>query len=219
MGKNRLLAIVLGFIFLIRAFGALAAATGSITGTVKDKKSGESIIGATIQVEGTSIATATDIDGNFVLKNLPVGKQVIVCRYLSYKTMQIPVTAEAGENVAPLDIEMEEDGVALQEVVVSTYRRNDTEMSLIEGMKAQVQVASGISSQQIAKTLDRDASEVVKRVPGISILDDRFVVVRGLAQRYNNVWINGKGTDKAIRIFFDDLIRIVVLIAIQGSLQ
>ena len=89
---------------------------------------------------------------------------------------------------------MEEDGVALNEVVVSTYRRNDTEMSLLEGMKAQVQVASGISSQQIAKTLDRDASEVVKRVPGISVIDDRFVVVRGLSQRYNNVWINGNSS-------------------------
>ena len=100
----------------------------------------------------------------------------------------------SGESIAGLEIEMEEDGVALNEVVVSTYRRNDTEMSLLEGMKAQVQVASGISSQQIAKTLDRDAAEVVKRVPGISVIDDRFVVVRGLSQRYNNVWINGNSS-------------------------
>ncbi|MFR4025490.1 MAG: TonB-dependent receptor plug domain-containing protein [Alistipes indistinctus] len=52
-------------------------------------------------------------------------------------------------------------------------------------------VASGTSAQAIAKTQDRDAAEVVRRIPGISILDDKFVVVRGLAQRYNNVWING----------------------------
>ena len=188
MGKNRLLAIVLGFIFTLRVLGA--PATGSITGTVKDKKGGEAIIGPTIQVENTSKAAASDIDGNFALKSV-AGSQVIVCRYLSYKTARIPVEVVAGQSAAPLVIELEEDGVALQEVMVSTYRRNDTETSLIEGMKAQVQVASGISSQQIAKTLDRDASEVVKRVPGISILDDRFVVVRGLAQRYNNVWING----------------------------
>lgn len=104
------------------------------------------------------------------------------------------MNVKQGESIAGLEIEMEEDGVALNEVVVSTYRRNDTEMSLLEGMKAQVQVASGISSQQIAKTLDRDASEVVKRVPGISVIDDRFVVVRGLSQRYNNVWINGNSS-------------------------
>ena len=207
MGKNRLLAIVLGFIFTLRVLGA--PATGSITGTVQDKKSGETIIGATIQVENTSIAAATDIDGNFALKSVPAGKQVIVCRYLSYKTARIPVEVVAGQSAAPLVIELEEDGVALQEVVVSTYRRNDTETSLIEGMKAQVQVASGISSQQIAKTLDRDASEVVKRVPGISILDDRFVVVRGLAQRYNNVWINGNtapSLESDSRVFSFDML-------------
>ena len=110
-----------------------APATGSITGTVKDKKSGEAIIGATIQVENTSIAAATDIDGNFALKSVPAGSQVIVCRYLSYKTARIPVEVVAGQSAAPLVIELEEDGVALQEVVVSTYRRNDTETSLIEG--------------------------------------------------------------------------------------
>jgi outer membrane receptor for ferrienterochelin and colicin len=51
-------------------------------------------------------------------------------------------------------------------------------------------VASGISSQQISRTQDNDAAEVLKRIPGITIIDERFVVVRGLAQRYNNVWLN-----------------------------
>ena len=208
MGKSRLSVIVLSVILSIQLVD-LWAATGSITGSVRDKKSGEAIIGATIQVENSSMATATDIDGRFSLKNLPTGGQVVVCRYLSYKTARVPVDVVAGEHVAPLVIELEEDGVALQEVVVSTYRRNDTEMSLLEGMKAQVQVASGISSQQIAKTLDRDASEVVKRVPGISILDNRFVVVRGLAQRYNNVWINGNtapSLESDSRVFSFDML-------------
>ena len=62
MCKNRLLTIVLGFVFSIQIFG-YAATTGSIVGSVKDKKSGEAIIGATIQVENSSVATATDIDG------------------------------------------------------------------------------------------------------------------------------------------------------------
>ena len=194
MYKSGLLAVVLGFVFSIHALGITASAGSLITGEVRDKKSGEAIIGATVQIENSSVATATDLDGKFSLRNIPIGKQTIVCRYLSYKTVRVPVNVKQGESIAGLEIEMEEDGVALNEVVVSTYRRNDTEMSLLEGMKAQVQVASGISSQQIAKTLDRDASEVVKRVPGISVIDDRFVVVRGLSQRYNNVWINGNSS-------------------------
>lgn len=208
MDKSRLLAIILGFIFPVQMIGAWAS-SGTIEGIVKDKKSGEAIIGATVQIENTSMATASDIDGRFAFSNLPAGKQTIICRYLSYKTARIPVDMTTNGANTPLVIEMEEDGVALQEVVVATYRRHDTETALIEGMKAQVQVASGISSQQIAKTLDRDASEVVKRVPGISILDDRFVVVRGLAQRYNNVWINGNtapSLESDSRVFSFDML-------------
>lgn len=208
MDKSRLLAIILGFIFSVQMIGAWAS-SGTIEGIVKDKKSGEAIIGATVQIENTSMATASDIDGRFAFSNLPAGKQTIICRYLSYKIARIPVDMTTNGANTPLVIEMEEDGVALQEVVVATYRRHDTETALIEGMKAQVQVASGISSQQIAKTLDRDASEVVKRVPGISILDDRFVVVRGLAQRYNNVWINGNtapSLESDSRVFSFDML-------------
>ncbi len=163
---------------------------GSISGTVKDFKSGEAIIGATLSIQGTSVVGVSDLDGNFSLPHVPEGKKVLVCKCLSYKEIHKEVEVKSGSNVSTVLL-MEEDGVLLQEVMVAVRRRNDTEMALLESMKAQVQVTSGISSQQIAKTLDRDASEVVKRVPGISIIEDRFVVVRGLPQRYNNVWING----------------------------
>ena len=49
---------------------------------------------------------------------------------------------------------------------------------------------TGVSAQQITKTQDKDASEVIRHVPGISIIEEKFVMVRGLSQRYNNVWIN-----------------------------
>jgi hypothetical protein len=54
-------------------------------------------------------------------------------------------------------------------------------------------VASGISAAQISKTLDRNTADIVKRVPGVTIMDDRFIVVRGLADRYNTVWLNDAG--------------------------
>lgn len=48
---------------------------------------------------------------------------------------------------------------------------------------------TGASAQQITKTQDKDASEVICRVPGISMIEEKFVMVRGFSQRYNNVWI------------------------------
>ena len=48
-----------------------------------------------------------------------------------------------------------------------------------------------MSAQEIEKTQDSNAGEVIRRVPGVSLIDDKFVMVRGLSQRYNNVWMNG----------------------------
>ncbi|NJK87825.1 MAG: TonB-dependent receptor plug domain-containing protein [Bacteroidales bacterium] len=52
-------------------------------------------------------------------------------------------------------------------------------------------IVSGISAQQISRTLDKDAAEVVRRIPGVTITNGKFIIVRGLVERYNSVLING----------------------------
>ena len=67
----------------------------------------------------------------------------------------------------------------------------------------------GISAQQIQKSQDRDASQVVRRVPGVSIQDDRFVIIRGLNERYNTVMLNDAitpSTEVDVKSFSFDLI-------------
>ena len=68
------------------------------------------------------------------------------------------------------------------------------EMAILNTVRKSLPVVNGISAQQISKTQDSDAAEVLRRIPGITIVDDRFIVVRGLAQRYNNVWLNNATT-------------------------
>jgi TonB-dependent receptor len=94
-------------------------------------------------------------------------------------------------------------------VVVTGTRRTDTELSLLMNNKLSVLTVNGISSQQIAKSQDKDASEVIRRVPGVSIRDGKYVIVRGLTERYNSVWLNGSSTPSSesdVRAFSFDLI-------------
>ena len=56
---------------------------------------------------------------------------------------------------------------------------------LITRQRTSLVMQTGVSAQQITKTQDKDASEVIRRVPGISIIEEKFVMVRGLSQRYN----------------------------------
>lgn len=85
-------------------------------GTVIDK-TGESVIGASIQVKGTTQGTITDIDGKFSLGVLPDKKSVIVISFIGYATKELQVDPSK-----PMSIVLEEDTKVLDEVVVVGYQ-------------------------------------------------------------------------------------------------
>jgi len=183
--------------------------TGSIQGVVIDKKTKETIIGANVVIAGTTIGKSTDLNGKFSIENLKPGNYHLVVSFISYTNFELKnVKVEAGKaNV--LKIEIEEKITSLQGVTVTERRKTDSELSVISSIKKSNLVVSGISSQQISKSQDKDASEVIRRVPGITIVDGRFVVVRGLIERYNTVWLNNASTPSSesdVRAFSFDVI-------------
>ena len=179
---------------LIAAFSVitinLLAQTGNIAGVITDKKTGETLIGATAVIETLNKGALADLNGRFIINGLSPGNYKLKISYISYKTLEIAdVKVVAGQTTA-IDIAMSEAENILQEVVVTGERRMNNEISMIHVQKTALNVVSIVSAQQITRTQDRDASEVIKRIPGISLIDNRFIIARGLSQRYNNVWIN-----------------------------
>lgn len=171
------------------SFSLSLQAQSFIRGTIFDKKYNEPLTGATILIEGTSNGTTADIDGNYELKVTP-GTYNLIVSYVSYTQQKINNIAVTNTTPTILNIEMEEASLELESVQVVAQIKTDTDLSLLRNVRAALQVVSGISAQEISRTLDSNASEVVKRVPGVTIQDNRFIVVRGLNQRYNNVWLN-----------------------------
>ena len=85
----------------------------------------------------------------------------------------------------------------------------NTENAVLILIKTSNLVVSGISNQQISRSQDKDASEVVRRIPGVTIRDGRFIIVRGLIERYNTVWLNNANTPSSeadVRAFSFDAI-------------
>jgi outer membrane receptor for ferrienterochelin and colicin len=82
----------------------------------------------------------------------------------------------------------------LKDQVVKSARITYTENAVINEIRQSNAVVSGTSAAQISKTMDRNAADVVKRIPGVTIQDDRFVIIRGLPDRYNTVFLNDAGT-------------------------
>jgi outer membrane receptor for ferrienterochelin and colicin len=184
-------------LFLSLLISTLAwAQQGSLVGKVTDRKTGEGVIGATVLVTGTTQAAPVDVKGNYELK-LDPGTYNITMTYIGYKPLTFPNVIIRANAKTTLNGLMEENATALKEVTVTGQKQTGTEVAMIQDLKKSEVVVSGMSNDQIVKTLDRDAAEVVKRIPGVTIQNNNFIVIRGLAERYNTVLLNGTMTPSA----------------------
>ncbi len=188
--KKIYLGILFGILFSLLNSNTIFAANGSIEGTVFDKKSKETLVGAQVMLEGTTIGAVTNFDGQFIIDNIKPGTYNIRVTYISYNQVLIENVVIAANKRNQFKVEMEEATISLGDITVTATRRQGSDVSVINAIKSSLISSNGISNQQIQRSQDRDASEVVKRVPGVTIVDDRFVIVRGLGQRYNSVWLN-----------------------------
>ena len=178
----------------IIVLGLLSAASmptwaQQIKGVVIDQKSKETLIGAVITVDGTNVKAITNIDGNFQIDGLDKEKTyTLYINYVGYKTQKIDgVQAKDADQM----IALQPDEQQLKEVTVTAVESRNTDAAMIQVAKSSPVIVSNVSAQEISRTQDTNAGEVIRRVPGVSLIDDKFVMVRGLSQRYNNVWMNG----------------------------
>jgi hypothetical protein len=185
------------------------AQKGTISGSITDKDANNAPLPfANVQIKGTSIGTTSDENGKFTLQT-DAGSYILVFSFLGYETVETPVRVKAGENVKINQALGSGDGVQLQDVVVAVQKRKNTESALLLEMKQAKQVISAISAEQMSKGTDGNAAQAILRVPGITIVDNKFVIVRGLPERYNNVLINNAiapSTEVDRRTFSFDLI-------------
>ena len=169
---------------------------GKLVGKVTDKKTKEGVIGATVLVTGTTQAAPVDLDGSYSLP-LDAGTYSITMTYVGFKPLTFPGIVIRNGQTTTLDAAMEENATSLNEVTVTGVKQTGTEVALIQDLKKSEVVVSGMSNDQIVKTLDRDAAEVVKRIPGVTVQNNNFIVIRGLAERYNTVLLNDALTPSA----------------------
>ncbi len=183
------------------------AQDGAITGKVVDEKSGETLMGVAVMIEGTTTGAVTDLDGLYRIEHVKNGSYKLLFKYVSYATKEVEVTIN--NNVAKIDVLLSTEEKKLGEVEIKTTKRTNVEGAVVVEIKKSNTLVSGISASQIQKTSDRTAAEAIRRVPGVTICDDRFVNVRGLAPRYNNVWLNdatAPSSETDVRAFSFDVI-------------
>lgn len=163
----------------------------NISGKVIDKKTGEELIGVTIIVEGTPFGAVTDFEGKYRISGLKSGTYTLVSTYVSYNKKVIKGIEVKDKEVISLNFSMEELTKDLQEYIVQADFKKETASALLIQQKNATSVSSGVSADLIRKTPDRTTADVIKRISGASIQDNKFAIVRGLSDRYNMGYLNG----------------------------
>ncbi len=178
--------------FALASVLVFAQGTGKISGTVTDKKTGETLIGVSVKLAGTTRGVGTDVDGKYLLGGLAEGKYTIEISYVSYATKKITDVEVKAGSVTTLNVVMEEgSSQTLKQVVITGNYKQESVNALYAQQKNSALISDGVSSDQIKKSPDRNTSDVLKRVSGATIQDNKFVVVRGLSDRYNTALLDG----------------------------
>lgn len=183
--------VLFSFLSFVAAFANVEPGKGSISGVVVDSKTGETLIGVSVFIEGTTIGSATDLDGRFTIPGVDVGKYNVVVKYIGYQTrLERDVTVESGR-ITTLNVSMAEDQVNLKEVVVKAEivkRDNESAITLMQRNSTVIQ--SGVSAEEMKRSPDKSSGDVIRRVSGSTIQDGKFAIIRGLADRYNMAMLN-----------------------------
>lgn len=172
--------------------GSALAQSGKITGKVINAGSGEGLANATLTLIEKSKTETTDQNGGFSFNKLEAGNYSIKCTYSGHvdKIIDEIVVTTNGNTVINISLEEKKSDA----VIVSATRIKavgESIVSLVIAQKNSASVSDGITAESIRKTPDRSTSDVLKRVSGASIQDDRFAIIRGLNDRYNAAFING----------------------------
>jgi outer membrane receptor protein involved in Fe transport len=101
----------------------VAGTTGKIAGVIKDKTTGEPVIGANVLVEGTYMGAACDIDGYFSINNVPPGEYRIIISAVGYQRIIVEKVLVKIDLTTKVDIELSSAVIQLNEEVVVTSQR------------------------------------------------------------------------------------------------
>lgn len=162
-----------------------------VRGRVTDARTGEGLIEATVKVTaGGKKSALTDLEGRYQLK-LPPGSYELRVFYELYQGQRFGhVEVKAGESVT-LDVALEHDGRAIQEVVVEARVDKRNETALLQERKKAAVAQDSVGAQEMARTPDANAGDAVKRVVSATVVDGRYVFIRGLGGRYAQTLLNG----------------------------
>ena len=171
----------------------LSQDTKYLQGKIIDSKTKDPLIGANVIIKGTAQGSATNVDGDFYISDIVQSMVNLQVSYIGYKTKTISdIDLKDGLN-SDIVIELDADVISVTEVKVQAERKEGGQAEALAKKQDALELQDNISSDQISKSGDSHVADAVRRVTGVTIMNDKFLVVRGLGDRYSSAQLNSVG--------------------------
>ncbi|MDZ7725271.1 MAG: carboxypeptidase-like regulatory domain-containing protein [candidate division KSB1 bacterium] len=168
------------------------APSGRIRGKIVDAENGQALPGANVYLQDTNIGAATDIQGQYVIPNVPPGTYTLVVNYIGYAAKQVDVQVRPNETVSR-DVQLDYTVLTGEDVVITAQARGQTE-AINQQVSART-VKNIVSATKIQELPEANAAEAVGRLPGVSLErsggEGTKVMIRGMGAKYTKVQIDG----------------------------
>ncbi|WP_437585706.1 TonB-dependent receptor domain-containing protein [Sorangium sp. So ce1000] len=166
------------------------AGKGVVWGVVTDTATKEPLLDAQVSVVGTKTKAIADLDGRYRLE-LPPGTHQLRVWYEAYKPQRVQDVRVTAGQVIQVDVGLEPDRQTEEVIEVEFEPERASVAAQLLIRKNAAHVGDAVGAKEIAKTPDRNAAEAAKRIVGATVVDGKYVYVRGLGERYTNALLNG----------------------------
>ena len=166
------------------------AQTGTLAGVIVDGENGETLIGATAVIAGTTTGDATDLNGKYEFVAEP-GTYTLVFSYVGFTSVTVEDVVVTEGELTRLEIELFTEALSYGEVYVTASVIKGSEAGLLRERAKAVAVSDAISAETISRSGSGDAAAAMAKVTGASVVGGRYVYIRGLGDRYASTTLNG----------------------------
>lgn len=171
------------------------AQNGFISGTVTESdNNNEPAYGAIVSVDSTKYGSPCDFDGKFKI-SLPAGTYSVTCKQMGYAPVTITKVVVTSGKTTVLDFPLKQESILMAGdsgfVVIYAERPKEAIAPMLDEIKNSNVAVDGTTQNEMKKGTSTDVAQAARKLPGVTLVDNRFIIIRGLSERYNAVMLNG----------------------------
>lgn len=165
---------------------------GAIAGLVANAETGSPMAGVQLSLAETDLRVLSAVDGKYRFPHVPPGLYTLVGTQSGYAQVSDGAVTVAVDSLSSVDLVMKKSDVTeLEGMSIRTVAVKNTGAALLKERQVAISFTDAIGSQEISRTGASNAADAMKSVTGATVVGGKYVLIRGLPERYTITMLNG----------------------------